>query len=345
MSLLRVRQPDAEQYSLLNVKHAGIGGDSTLAGAARTPPVFVTDGTYQWPTLPSPSLDTVANTGAELTAALAAGSRRITIPAGFGTQTVNVAIGDDTEIIMSNSATIDGDLTWVGDRSRIIGGNHIGGVFEPNGGNDITVDGFNTLNDSGTGNNWGGGVGEHQRIAILNTIMGNTNATGDWVVFTSPTNVQSDWLFANVRMYGDSQMTRFQQVDNLIIVDSVLDPDGSSVSALRTHCEMNNVWVADTHITSGWLSDPRDGYNYGMDNATFERFQNYTSLRALCAEPEGGDIDQQNSVIRNSICNTSNAGDISGTPDIADFSDGGGNVHRVWDGVSYPDFSHIGVAA
>lgn len=324
-------------YDVTSIRHNSSNGDYT-AGTSRTPPAWVTDGTLRWPTLPSPSTtQTTVTTMAELQTAVGQNTIQITIPASFGTQSGNVTVtGDDVDVIMSNSATISGDLTFSGNRTRWVGGNNVAGHFEPEGCNDLLVDDFFADNTSGSGNNWGGGAGEHNRIALLNSTLRLRNASGDWCVFKSPTNIPSDWIFANVVMDSMGQTTRFQDVDNLVIIDSVLDPLRVAVSALRIHRDCDNVWWADSDCLNGVLMDARSGGTYCMTNGTFERGVNYSGLNAFAT-----DSDQNNSVLRDWEVLTTSAN--AGNPIFfAGFSDGGNVRSTAWNGSTIPDYSNYG---
>lgn len=307
-------------------------------GQSRTPPTWVTDGTFQWPNEPTTNTQTTVTTMSALQAAVQQSNIQITIPASFGTQAGSLNMtGSNVDVIMSNLATINvtGDFDLVNANTwRWTGGNVISSARIRLRGTDMIFDDFYARSTGDTGN-FSGAV----RLALLNsTIAQSPETNNSWAVYTLPTTTQNNWIFANVKLTSTGQNNRFQNVDNLILIDSVFNPDAGSANSMRLHKEIDNMWLADVELgQGGFLNTADTGYAYSLDNATFERFVVHTSLRAIVT-----DSDQINSTIRDSISRTTNTNDISGTPALGNFQNLGGNVHEAWNGTTYPDYSGIG---
>jgi hypothetical protein len=317
------------------------------AGQSRTPPAWVTDGTFQWATEPQGVLtDVTANTASELQNYLNQSQLRITIPASFGTQSGSFSpTGSDLEIQMSNSAQLNvtGDFDLV-DMNRVkwTGGNIIctstGGRIRLRG-TDMIFNDIYARSNGDTGN-----FTSAERLIITNSTIDQQGQTNNsWAVFTLPTGTQNNWLFGNVRLESDGQNNRFQNVDNLILLDCVFNPDNRSANSHRLHKEIDNMWHADNALgQGGFLSDASSGYAYGVGNATFERLLVHTSLRAILTDSEFSGT----STIQGSASRTTNTNTLSGTPSIGNLTDLGGNhyededgnLNQQWDGSTYPAY-------
>lgn len=298
---------------------------------------------YNWPAQPSTTSSQTVTTMSQLQSAVNVDGNLITIPASFGTQSGNVTItGSDIEIVMSNSATINGAIqigagTNRATRIRWTGGNMTGGPLEINSADDVLINDFHATTD-GEANAWTGGGGTGQgtrRLAVLNSTIRVVNVTNNaWAIYTSPT-PNEDFIFANLKVVGSGQNNRLQNIRNLIIVDSILNPDGQSVNSFRTHDDCTNVYVRDTIIgPGGWLADPRHGA-LGIANGTFERVTKYSNLSAFLTDYE-----------QTGTFNNGTLYSVNGTPGqeagIGGFS-GSNNRIVSWDGSSlHHDASQYG---
>tara|TARA_S200002703_G_scaffold1223_3_gene2082 strand:+ start:4689 stop:5960 length:1272 start_codon:yes stop_codon:yes gene_type:complete len=308
---------------------------------ARTPPTWATDGSFSWPNEPVTTQSETVTTMAELQAALQVSGNQITIPASFGTQTGLIDITSsvsDIDVIMSNSATINHDgFRLNGTRMRWTGGNVIGTA-----GNQLDIGGTDIIMDDmvAESNTDEGSFNSAVRLAILNSTISQDGAgsAGGWAMFNMPNHTQTDWILANTRVESSGQNNRFQNVKRLIIIDSVLNPDGVSANSLRMHDDTDYVWLADTEIGyKGILSYAEPGYTYGFNHATWERVVYHSHLPALLINSTNA-----NSTAEDCLVKTTDTGDLSGAPGLDGMTDLGGNTMEFWDGTTYPDYSAIG---
>ncbi len=297
---------------------------------------------YSWPAPPSTGTSQTVSTISQLQSAVAVSGNRITIPASFGTQSGNVTVtGSDIEIIMSNSATINGQIQLGGagnraTRIRWTGGNMTGGPFRIDSADDVLIDDFHSITD-GRENSWTGGGGTGQgirRLAVVNSTIEVINQTNNaWAIFTSAT-PNEDWILANVKVISSGQNNRLQNIARLIIVDSIFNPDGRSVNSFRTHYDNTDVYVRDTILgAGGWLADGMGG-NLGIVNGTFERVTKYGNPGAFVTNSE-----------QTGTFNDGTLYSANGTPGqeafIGGFT-GSNNIIRAWDGQATPDGSSYG---
>ena len=191
---------------------------------------------YSWPDVPTTFRAETVTTMAALQAAVQIDGNAITIPASFGTQSGDLYItANDLDIIMSNSATVNGRVEYgnVNNRAsriRWTGGNVTGGPLILDRAQDIM---FNNIHvTSNFMGNWSGGA---SRIAVINSTIEifrlPDGRGGGWAIFDTPVG-QTDWIVANVNLISDDQNNRFQGITRLIIVDSAFNADGQSIVAL-----------------------------------------------------------------------------------------------------------------
>ena len=297
---------------------------------------------YNWPAPPSTVSSQTVTTMSQLQSAVTVDGNRITIPDSFGAQSGNLTItGSDIDITMSNGATINGRIqigsgTNRASRIRWTGGNMTGGPFNIDSADDLLIDDFHATTN-GQENNWTGGGGTGQgirRLAVINSTIEVTNETTNaWAIFVAPT-PNEDFIFANLKVISSGQNNRLQNVHRLIIVDTILNPDGRSVNSFRTHDDCTDVYVRDTIIGhGGWLANARGG-SYGIANGTFERVTKYSDLSGFVTDSEQyGSFN--NGTLRSR----------GGTPGqeafIGGFT-GSNNLIEAWDGTTHPDASGYG---
>lgn len=305
------------------------------SGGTRTVPF-----SYSWPTAPSTSSQVTVTTMADLQTQVANSNIEITISAAFGTQSGNVTVtGDDVDIIMSNSATINGEVSFGSGtrcaRVRWTGGNISGGPLGGDNWEDVLIDNVNAqFTGSGTGN-WSGSNG--YRLAIINSTLQRTGGTGagDWVMFCQPGN-RGDWILANVKFITNgSQNNRFQGLTNFIVVDSVFNPDGNSANGFRIHASTTNVWFNNVIVRGPWLNYPSTGHSSGIINGTFENITKYGNGNTSWV----ADSTDSNCTVENS---TVYRGNGAATLTYAGWTNLGGNSLVAWDGSTFPDVSGYG---
>jgi hypothetical protein len=290
---------------------------------------------YDWPTAPTTSTTIEVDTIAEFQSAVGQSGAIINVAAG--TYTGNLTVdGSDLDIRVSNSAFITGVLTWAGDRIKWTGGNLVDGNMVGGGFTDILVDDFYVNSDGdtyGTPNNFADS-GAWSRLAFINSTLGlyGGDGSGSWAWYGNP-NGGSGLIMANVKLIStDGQSNRFMAQDELIIVDSVFNPDGLSNNGWRLHNGSNNIFLRDTTVVGSIQMHYNSEVN--ATNCTILRMDAYSTLGAGILHETGN---------TGSITDSTFYHDTGGAfPSPSPFTDGGGNQWLAWDHSTLPDFSAYG---
>ena len=330
---------DSGLYDLESVAYTNANTGVT-AGDSRTPPTWVTDGSFNWPTEPTTTRSVTVTTMADLQARVAEDGWLITIPSAFGTQSGNVSVtGDNIDVVMSNSATINGDLSLGPSGSgraqyhRWTGGN-INGNVEWRRVDDVIID--DVYSDASGGANQGGDG--CSRVVLMNsTLEVNGPTANNWALHnqTPTVGLCFDWLIANCVIAGAAsggQTHRLNGITRLIHVDSGFNPTGRTTFGIRTHSENQYVWFADCIVCYQWNGDANVGqsteFAYAIDRGMVERCDFYGNSNAIC---NNGVWGPNNITIQN--CNSFNTNNDTGSPAVSGAA-GSGNVGLAWNGVA-----------
>jgi hypothetical protein len=329
-------------------------------------PLGVVPFSYSWPSPPVTSRTIQVNTMAQFQSAVQTNGARVEVAPGVYTGTLNVS-GSDLDVVMSNMATCRGcQLNWGNyatvvrpARVRWTGGNFVDGglVLMPIDDllvNDVHIDnlasnspeGIHNLTGS-VGSYWTGqGVrqGWNRQAWINSTIrLRGGSSSGGWAFFSNPHGASSAFgngnlILANVKVQTTGgQNNRFMAITNLVIVDSVFNPDGLSANGMRIHQSTTNVYMRDSWVRGLWKLDPTNGSDFGPQvlNATFLRVAHYDqALDVLMLQG----VSPNRGTVTDSVV-YSNAG--GGTPSVSPMT-GSGNRHLPWDGVTVPNYSAVG---
>lgn len=318
--------------------------DAILQG--RTPPNF-TYGAY--PADPVTTRQVTVNSASEFNTEAAIAGTEITVGSSFPGDVEIRA--DDIDVIMPNNLSIDGSL-WVDGpfsttirRIRWTGGNvrtcYVGGT------EDVLFDDFRCIADESTAIEIGaqnqiGFGGTATNLFFINStleVFGTDPLPGNWAwaIVTRSDNVPRNsglaLLNTKVQTNALSQMTRFQS-DNIMICDSVFNPDGIGANAMRFHVAATNVWVKDSWSRGLMKIDFYGEGDVGpsMVNGLFDNYDRYFSAYANYFWDNTGEI-------RNSTLHWTSPV----TFDYGTLTDGGGNaVNGAWDGATVPDYSTVG---
>jgi hypothetical protein len=255
-------------------------------------PLGVVPFSYSWPSPPVTSRTIQVNTMAQFQSAVQTNGARVEVAPGVYTGTLNVS-GSDLDVVMSNMATCRGcQLNWGNyatvvrpARVRWTGGNFVDGglVLMPIDDllvNDVHIDnlasnspeGIHNLTGS-VGSYWTGqGVrqGWNRQAWINSTIrLRGGSSSGGWAFFSNPHGASSAFgngnlILANVKVQTTGgQNNRFMAITNLVIVDSVFNPDGLSANGMRIHQSTTNVYMRDSWVRGLWKLDPTNGSDFG----------------------------------------------------------------------------------
>lgn len=309
---------------------------------------------YSWPEEPSVSqvINVTANSFAELQSAVSQSNAQVIVPAGTYVGDLHIT-GSDLDVVLSEDATIQGVLTW-GDyaapvrtaRVRWTGGNLEGGMrAQPI--DDLLVDNFYVDSDANISpegiNNMSGVSGAQpsgwNRMAWINSTIKLRNGTGGWAWYQAGDG--QDMIMANVKMISEgSQNNRFIGITNLIIVDSVFNPDGLSTNGMRIHNSTTNVFMRDSWMQSFFKMDEVNEDDTGPQvlNGTFLRVDRYEE-NAWGTFAFFGDAPNTGTVNDSTIYSQNEP--TTGTPSLGTLT-GSGNTLQPWDGVTVPNHSNVG---
>jgi hypothetical protein len=304
---------------------------------------------YDWPTAPTTTGTTNVTTIGQFQTAVATSGYIINVAAGTYTGNLDVT-GSDLDIRISNSANITGNVV-LGSAARsarvkITGGNFVDGMFKfydsgTGGIDDLLMDDVYINSDatfSGDGHHEFTNGGGWSRHAWINCTVGiyNANSLGGWCFYANmhgfpEQTTQGSCILANVKFISDAQNNRMMQMEDLIIVDSVFNPDNASVNGWRLAQGSNDVFMRDTTVVSSIQ------FNSGSANT------NVTLLRMTNYTPYG------NTIVHGVYANTGSMTDSTFyhstggvAADPTPLTDGGGNQWLAWDHSTLPDFSAYG---
>ena len=304
---------------------------------------------YSTPADPVTTRQVTVTSASQFNSEAATNGTEITINSSFSG---NVTItGNDIDVIMSNGATITGNLqlgsfSFRSTRVRWTGGN-ISGRLLGNNFQDYLFDDFYL--DSGSGfNDLTAANQRFDRLAFINTTIRNTPSGGgnDWALFVlqRPTDQHRGIIFANFKIMsnGGLHAWRLQSVNDIMIVDSVGNPDGLATSGLRIHLNSTDVWIKDSWVRGNFHINEvsgSDGYPQVV-NALFDNLDRYEGIGTYAFFAP---VTVNNSgEIRNSR-HSSTAGAGSGTISAGGgITVGSGNDRVAWNGSTVPDYSNVG---
>jgi chitodextrinase len=322
---------------------------------------------YNTPADPVITREETVTTATAFNAAAATSGTRIIVNTSFAGD-VRIR-ANDIDVVMSNSATITGNLN-IGDngivsRVRWTGGNLMGNIWAWRH-HDLLIDDFYALTTgSGSEDNHGFGKGAYdqatffRRLAILNSTLqvrksSSTDGTS-WALYT-PQNTSpltsslrhEDFFFLNSKticrgLHGH----RIMSIRRAVYCDAVFSPDGESGSGiagscLRIHLGTDYVWIKDSwgrgNMPVGHVSTAGEGPH--VQNAIFDNFDRYEQDDNYMFADQMGGYSNSGTVINSTLYTTAGASGsigISGGVTI-----GSGCTRAAWDGVTVPDHSTVG---
>jgi fibronectin type 3 domain-containing protein len=335
----------ANPYDLTTIAHTN-SGQGVAAGDPRTPPAWVTDGTFQWAAEPQniSQFETVT-TMAQLQSFAGNSQIQITIDPSFGSQSGSVDFtGQDMRIIANDSVTINGDISigprGSGSTSRIHwSGGNCNGEFEFRRGDDYIIDDM-FCDSIGSGMDSAGIPYGGRRIVVMNsTFRVFSVPENNWAIHNTaspPGGLWSDWLLANCYYAGaapSGQTHRLNNIVRLIHVDCTFNPEHLNTFGIRTHMECQYVWFADSVVVRQWNAAPEpDGttgpdWLYSIDRGLVERCDFYGNSSSAIVN--NGVWGSNGMTIQS--CRQYNIAGSTSTPFTSGAS-GSGNVAAAWDG-------------
>lgn len=303
---------------------------------------------YSTPADPVTTRDVTVTSASQFNSEASTGAAIIRINSSF---TGNITLRSDCDVIMSNSATITGNLTLGSSgnrcsRARWTGGNISGRLVGDNF-QDVLFDDF-YLNSGANFSDLTAAAQRFDRVAFLNTTIENNwpdqHHSGGWALFIlqRPEDPHQGLIFGNFKVISNGlHAFRVQSTDDLMIVDSALNPTYGSQSGFRIHLNSRDVWVKDTWVAGRvHLNEvsANDGYpqvvNGRFDNMDVYDLGNLGPNYVLWESLSSGVI------LNGQLHVATGAGD--GTFSYGPYTNGGGNSRVAWDGVTLPDHSGIG---
>jgi hypothetical protein len=309
---------------------------------------------YSWPAPPVPTRTIQVATMAQFQAAVQQSGVRIVVAAGTYQGNLNVT-GSDLDIVATGATIRGGVLSWGNyatarpARVRWTGGDLIDGGMVLTPVDDLLVNGFNidnlaSVSPEGLHNLTGiSGMqpqGWNRQAWINSTIrLRGGSGSGGWAFYSSPMQRgNGNLILANVKVQTTGgQNNRFMGITNLIIVDSVFNPDGLSANGMRIHDSTTNVYMRDSWVRGIFKLDQTNTSDTGPQvlNAHFLRVAHYDQAFGGFAIQGGS---PNTGTVRES---TVYSGAGGGTPSVSPMT-GSGNRHLPWDGVTVPDYSAVG---
>lgn len=251
--------------------------------------------TPAWPAVPSTSATINVPADMSFASAVQQSNRRIVVAAGTYTGGLSIT-GSNLDIVMSNSATLTGNISMASGNQRIrwTGGN-VGTLangcrFTINGGGAFADVLFDDWSFNGRFEVLSTGT-TTSRFAFINTTFDgdprsqfSSQNDGSFMLFQGAGNVNShtDWIFANVKMDTHSSsnfMCRFMETHRLLVVDCAwaMDHTPGNMPGVRmnentgpTHFER---FLMGGHVF-GSLVDAGNDINFY--DARFESCSKYT---------------------------------------------------------------------
>ena len=245
---------------------------------------------YNTPTDPTTTSTCNAGSASAFNACAAVDGTEITVTQSFSG---NISImADDIDVLMDNAYTITGELNLGSfgthiSRARWTGGNISGAL---NGRNFDNVLFDDVLIDSGSSpNNLTANSNRIVNLAFINSTIQNDpggRAGSSWAFFVvqNPNGGvdHQGLILANFKVLSTAMHAwRVQSFDDIVIVDSVFNPDGGALSGMRFHYNSDDIWVKDSW-TRGAMHVDQVGSEPGpsMTNARFEDFDRYVPSEA-----------------------------------------------------------------
>lgn len=338
--------------------------ESIFAGRA-PPESVIADATAFYPADPVTTEEQTVYNATDFNTYAGQAGTRITIGSSF---TGNIQItADDIDVVMDNSLTIAGRLgvqlsggsPYIS-RVRWTGGN-IGNIAHAKCHDFLIDDLYATAVDAYMLET----QPEHMfcysnasnRIAIINSTLelaGDPSrpsyqrawALHPWGAFAYGDTKASGFIVANSLCLTNHQTVRFIGVDDVMIVDSVFNPDGGACpdieapylglpagadgNGFRVHQASDRFWVKDSWgVGFMQLNQVGEETNPEILNAYFDNFDRYVNLTyAFFANANTG-------AVHNSTA-------YGGTMSYGTLTDGGTNSEESWDGSTVPDYSAVG---
>lgn len=307
---------------------------------------------YSMPADPVTTREVTVTSATQFNTEAATAGTKININVSFAG---NIQIAaDDVDVVMSNDATITGNLTlgpsgYV-NRIRWTGGNVLGRFIGPSYRDALFDDVYFHIN---TGPDYFHYIAMGNRIdrfAFLNSTfrVSGTSGSGDnWAFFIlqrSAADPHSDLLFLNSKSLSTGlHAHRVQTVANQLYVDSAFNPDGTvSGAGLRIHLASEDVWIKDSWVRGNFHINEVSGSDgvAQVINALFDNLDRYApdaayAFTAPLTVNNSGEV--RNSRLHSALgvgdgTFTIGGGMVTGT----------GNDRVAWDGNAVPDYTVIG---
>lgn len=319
--------------------------DALLAGRS---PHF----SYLTPADPVTTREVTVTSATQFNSEALTGSVKININSSFSGD-IQIR-GNDVDVVMSNSATITGNLdlgtgsVYRTTRVRWTGGN-VSGALTGRQFDHVLFDDF-YLNSGSSPNNLTGNSNRFSNLTFLNSTIENNpgaRAGSAWAIFIqqNPTGgIDHDGLiFGNTKVISSAlHAWRIQSTDNVLIFDSVGNPDGGSLSGLRFHYECDNIWIADTWVRGSFHVNEVNTSDLGpsFTNGRFDNFDRYApdEVSGLYAFSAPLTNANDGTILNSTLFNTSGTGTVG----FAGMTNGGGNTNSTWDETTVPDYSTVG---
>jgi hypothetical protein len=297
---------------------------------------------YSMPADPVTTRDVTVTTASQFNSEAATAGTLIRVNSSFSG---NVSItANDIDVVMSNSATITGNLTLGGgsfaNRIRWTGGN-ISGLMQGVRYADALFDNFQvTAEGNGAAPiDLNVPVSAVARVAFINTtfrVAGGSSSNGWALYFAGGT----DLIFANIAVFSIGQNNRFMASNRLLIVDSVFNPDGASGNGMRIHDASNNVWIKDCWSRGLFKLDATNTGDTGpsVTNALFDNYDRYDNVTGYALHGSGA------AWVNNNTGEVRNSSAYGATFSAGHLTNGGGNTSESWDGSTVPDYSTVGAS-
>ncbi|MCR9258142.1 MAG: hypothetical protein NXH95_00330 [Pseudomonadaceae bacterium] len=325
------------------------------AGGTRTIPFD-----YQWPAEPVTTSTVTVSNASEFNSAASINGNRIVVTNSFSGN-INVT-ANDIDVEMANNITISGRLTINSfnapsrlNRIRFTGGNFAGGSILIHPVNDLMFNDvyFDTDSNNATeglndfrGNSASAGLAGWDRMALVNVTINHINgsSSGDYAFYGASRNNSTNLIFANVKLRAQGQTHRVIQLSKYIVVDSVINDNGTATSAFRIHGDggtpTDEVYMADSTVRGTFKIDGTAGsQGPQIRNGVFERVTRYANDGFWFYSEE---LASGNQATVNDSPIYYVGGDGASEVGLGSGITGSNNIRLPWDGSSVPDFSSVG---
>ncbi len=302
-----------------------------------TLPAFVQD--IEWPQDPQITFERTISSNSEFQAALSTNGQRSLVTSG--TYSGGSVSCSDCEFVLASGVTINGNLSFRGNRIKWFGGTVNGGPMDQTGTGDVLIDNVHVITN-GDLNNFSGPASGFNRVALINSTLEVTNgqSVGDWGLYIQQNSGSQlrgrNLIVANVRIESTGQNNRFQDVENLVIVDSYFNSNNTSSNGLRMHHGLQDVFMRDTVVVG---SNITNGTDTQITNGVFENITRYHTLNNFFDNGIGNNTI--NVQINNSQCHTT-ATAMLGQPPNLGVASGSNPPIQSWNGSSLPSAASVG---